>query len=83
MVVGHDESGGPGENGTPENFTWCGESGGCSSQGNEVATQGSVFAIQINAVKCFLHWIFLECTPEVVGRLGRSVEDDFFAKGDQ
>jgi hypothetical protein len=68
------------QEGTTKYFAGRDQRSGSCSQGDEVATEGMIFPVEIYAVECLLHGIFLKGGAEVVGDLGGSVELDLVAE---
>src|SRR5690606_21952575 len=80
MIVGNHERRGAGKDGTPEDFTWGNQGGRGRAQRDEVAADGVILAVEIDAVERLLHRAFVERGAEVVGDHFRSVETNLFAE---
>jgi len=61
----YDQSGGTCQDGSPENFAWGYDRRVHRSQRDQMATEGMIFAVEIDAVEGFLHRVFLKGGAEV------------------
>ena len=80
MVVHYAKSDCVRQEGSSKYFAGRDQRSGSCSQGDEVATEGMIFPVEIYAVECLLHGIFLKSGTEVIGDFDRRVELNLFAE---